>query len=289
MMNEGEINMKHILYKMIYLITFCFVAYYLFYHNAFVNKFRYLYYIKEDKSIERLSDAEILSDLAIVIPSCDDYSELWSITITSLLKYWPSLNTKHNSLPIYLITKHESFVHNRVVNLKLGDDVSWSDNLIKALGKIDKKYILMILDDYIINQPVNERRFIELYRVFLQFNAPYMNMSLEARFPFLQDGPMLSNNVMIRNRMGEYRNSTQISLWQKQDLLSLLKPGENAWQFALQGNERTRSFLRPFLWSMHTAPFFYLNAVVKRKYQQYAVEILNNSGYNFHPTKLPIE
>ena len=261
------------------------LGYHLFFKSEVFNRYRYVYYLAENKQIDQLSDEEILQDMAILIPSCDAYSELWDINIKSLLKYWPGLTNKYSFIPIYLMSNHESFGNPRVMNLKLGEDVSWSDNMINALSQIDKKYILIVRDDYIMNGAVDEKRFIELYRIFLRYNAPYMNFVGHPDVYY--DGPMLLDDVMIKNRVGHYRNNTQISIWQKKDLLSVLKSGESAWDFEIRGNFRTKSFLRPFLWPTGNFPFTYLNAVDKRKYNRGVVEQINRSGYEFHPKKLP--
>lgn len=257
----------------------------LFYKSMTFNNTRYVYYLDKNNQVEQLSDDKIMKDMAILIPSCDVYSELWEINTKFLLKSWPSLVNKYNSIPIYLMSNHEPFVNSRVINLKLGDDVSWSDNLIKALSQIDKKYVLIILDDYIMNREVDEKRFIEAYRLFLRYNAPYMGFAAQSAGYY--DGPLLTESVMIKNRAGHYRNSTQVSIWQKKDLLYVLKAGESAWDFEIRGNSRTRSFVRPFLWLTKDFPFSYLNAVDKRKYNRKVVEQINKLGNSFNPKKLP--
>jgi len=234
-----------------------------------------------------MADEQIMDDIAILIPSCDKYSELWDININLLLKYWPDLNGKYKSIPIFLISNKVDYHNSRVQVIKTGEDPSWSDNMILALNQIKQRNILLILDDYIINKYVNEKRLIELVRTFKKYNAPYMSISYQIKEYY--DGYMLNDDLMIKNRRGHYRNSTQISLWQKKDFLSLLKPGESAWDFEIIGNKRTRNYLRPFFWVTENYPFSYLNAVDKKTYRGSVVDYVNKEGFNFHPTKLPID
>ena len=250
------------------------------------------YELADDRSHLKLTDLQIMEDISILIPSCDKYSELWDVTVKQLLKNWPNLDDKLNFVPIYLISNQLNYENPRITNLRLGIDRSWSDNMIFALRKIKTKYILLILDDYIITQPVNEKRFIELFRYLIQTHAPYISIdNINLNEKRLLDGPMVDNakHIRIRNRKGPYKNSTQVSIIEKGLLLELLVSGESAWDYEINGSKRTRKIKRPFLITIENSPFHYLNAVEKKIYRKSVVDYLRAEGQDFKPGKMPID
>jgi len=52
-------------------------------------------------------------DVAIVIPSCDKYGDLWPTLFQSINKFWPDL-----SFPIYLITNYLEYNYQKLHALK---------------------------------------------------------------------------------------------------------------------------------------------------------------------------
>ena len=70
-------------------------------------------------------------DTVIIIPSCDKYSDLWHTFFFFFHKYWQDC-----PYPIYLMTNNLSYEDQRIITLKIGEDVSWSANLKKALGTV---------------------------------------------------------------------------------------------------------------------------------------------------------
>lgn len=80
--------------------------------------------------------------LAVLVPSCDKYADLWKPFFTLFWKFWPDC-----PFPVYLLTNISTIDDNRVQVLPVGQDVSWSDNLAKTLEKLNYEYVFLFLDD----------------------------------------------------------------------------------------------------------------------------------------------
>ena len=55
---------------------------------------------------------------------------------------------------IHLISNKKIYNHEKVKNINVGIDKSWSENLKKGLKSIKKEYIILFIDDLIINQKI---------------------------------------------------------------------------------------------------------------------------------------
>lgn len=238
---------------------------------------------------------ELKNELSILVLSCDHYSELWDPHFHFLFKYWPELNSEYKNVPIYLLSNNQEFTHDRVLTIKSGKDVSWSDNLMLALKQINSKYVMILLEDYIINQPVNHNRIEELLTVLEKNDAAYVKLmrdqgiylyNFEPNKYFLQG----SDTITYRSKDidSKFINSLQAALWNKKALESLLVKSESAWDFEIIGNDRARLMKNPFFDLVGDPAMSYMNAVQKRMYEQEAIDFIREQGYDFKPQKLPV-
>jgi hypothetical protein len=199
-------------------------------------------------------------DLTILVSSCDKYSVFWDPFFSSLFKNWPSLLQEHNNLPILLITNSKSFDNQRVINVHIPNESSWSDNMLYALEQVQTKYVLVTLDDYWINQPVNEQRLLQLYDEMQTEHAAMLQLSNND--PRYQRGKPHATiaNLLYTEKFSHYKASLQLAIWDKDALKVLLKPGEDPWSFEIAGTARSHGYPRPFLSLAGDEPIAYINA-----------------------------
>lgn len=237
-----------------------------------------------------------LKDLTIIVPSCDKYKELWPLHFKFLFQYWSSLQTTYKDIPIILISNYESFEDPRIRNIKVGRDIAWSNNLLEALKEVKTRYVLLLLEDYIITDPVPVDRLIEVLNLMKKDHAAYTEVFLE---PGLWDGTMHASakGVMLRKSVsrykndsleGRYRASLQACIWNVQDLKKTLRKGENAWQFESTGSNRTQYSKRPFYILTEEPVFRYSNAAYQGKIHRSFLKSLKDQGIEFEPKILPI-
>jgi len=67
-------------------------------------------------------------------------------------KHWPDC-----PFDVYLGTNHKDFSDPRVRLVKVGEDISWADNMINMLTTINSHYVLLFLDDYFIYECSSEK------------------------------------------------------------------------------------------------------------------------------------
>lgn len=87
--------------------------------------------------------------IAILVVSCDKYSDIWDLFFETFNKYWLDCPYK-----IYLGTNNIKYRRDNVEVINIGDDISYSDNLIKMLDSLEADYVIMWVDDLMLTKPV---------------------------------------------------------------------------------------------------------------------------------------
>ena len=209
-------------------------------------------------------------DIAIVILSCDKFKVTWEPCFNHLFNAWPDC-----PYPVYLLNSFIPSNDERVIDLLVGEDLNWSDTLKKGLFKIKEKRIFFIFDDSFITR-------FNLEEVKLIFKISIENDldSVALRKRVFDSGKRFNEKIYKINPTAKYRNSLFLNLIKKDLLLSLLKSGENAWQFEKDGNKRNKSF--DFYSVYHSKLVAYEHGIVKGKWLPKTYSYLKNNGYSLN-------
>jgi len=200
-------------------------------------------------------------ELAIVILSCDKFSSLWPLFFKRLNQHFPNSADR-----FYLLSNNLNYEvdsHHSVQVICVGNDISWSDNLMKLLNEIDEKNVLLLIDDAPFSVDVDIDKLRNHYDSFVKNNMNYLN---------LKGSPKADKN--INQYFGEispskgYRTALVPALWKKSILLSLLKSGESAWEFEVVGSERSGKYGDFF--SVNKPIFTFDHIIVKGKIERRA-------------------
>ena len=210
------------------------------------------------------------ADIAIVILSCDKFKVTWRPCIDHFFNAWP--DCPH---PVYLLNNFISSEDERVKDLMVGEDINWSDTLKKGLLKINNKRIFFIFDDTFISK-------LKLKDVKLIFKIAIDNdlQSVALRKKQFDRGKRFNNKLYKLSSNTKYRNSLFLNLIKKDLLLSLLKSGENAWQFEKDGNKRSKNF--DFYSVYESKLITYHHGIIKGKWMPETYFYLKNKGYSLN-------
>jgi hypothetical protein len=195
----------------------------------------------------------MIEQFAILVTSCDKYSDLWE-------GFFSQLNA-NLSLPIkkYLIANHKKYdgsFSNQVETICIGDDVSWSDGLGIALNHIQEEKIFVIVEDFFISKKIDEDFMREVISFSQSQNTQLIHFanlpgSVDSQFP---------KYLKCDNGM-PYLTSV-CGIWDRRYMKSLLLNGENAWQFEIYGSYRAQ-FSGDRIYCLRTPLFEFKNMVQK--------------------------
>lgn len=206
-----------------------------------------------------------MKDFAIIIPSCDKYSDLWNPILSSIKKFWPDCPYK-----IYFVSNEVSPEFNGVTNITVGPDVSWSSNLKKALQQIPEEFVFLWLEDLFPIKTVNTKKISELFAWAIDKDINYVCLNGLPRAD-----KKVTESVGLVSEGGLYRVSTVLSFWKKEILFNLLEEKENAWQFEIEGS--IRSDVYPGFYVTLKPEIFVVNAVIKGKWRRKALAKVKRS------------
>lgn len=270
-------------------------------NNSIINKkFKLkcmcvLVFISISVNLNNVYAGSNLQDLSIVIASCDKYSGLWSPFFSLLFKYWPSLidNNKDNETPIFLIANKRKFDHPRVQYVLFPNEISWSDNIVEALSKVQTKYVLYLQEDYFLTRHVNEELLAKMLNYIKEHNVAYLEISAFNNKVQSTKSPIIDKdiaNLAEFTKHSSYRTSLQAGIWDKEALIWLIKSGETAVDFELAGSKRSEGMQRLFLayLDVDKEPIQYINAVIGGLLLQSAVDYVHSQGIAFDPKLQPL-
>ena len=173
-----------------------------------------------------------MNEIAIVILSCDKYKITWKPCVDYFTKAWPNCPYK-----VYLLNNKLRSEDDRVTDLLVGEDISWSDSLIRGLEKLSEKRVFFIYDDSFLTY-LDVAAFENLFKVAVE--QDFVSLTLRKN-PF-DRGFFYNDDVIKLHQTTRYRNALFMNLIKRDVLLSLLHPGENAWQFEKEGNSRNSKY-----------------------------------------------
>ena len=210
------------------------------------------------------------NEIAFLILSFDKFKVTWKPCIDHLFNAWPDC-----PYPVFLLNNFIPSKDKRVIDLLVGEDVNWSDTLKKGLLKIKSKRIFFLYDDTFITN-------IDIKEVELIFQMSIENDldSVALRKRIFDRGMRFNKKIYKINPTAKYRNSLYQNLIKRDLLLSLLKSGENAWEFEKDGNIRSKnldfySVYKPKLINEH-------HGIIKGKWMPKVHTYLKNEGYSLN-------
>lgn len=216
--------------------------------------------------------------LAILVISCDKYSDLWEQYFKLFSKFWPDCEFK-----IYLLSNHLLFknININVSTILIGEDISWSGNLIKAVTKIDEDYIFALIDDFFIIEEIAIGKILEVLDIMIKEEINFINIG------GFKKPDKYYNKYFGAIEKGSIYRATTMALWRKEILLKILKEGENAWDFEIYGSNRSNKYDK--FYSTYDKLIKTINVIDKGSWDPRSIKKLLEFGVNLDLSKRPIK
>lgn len=168
----------------------------------------------------------------ILVSSCDGYADLWLPFFNLFKKHWPDC-----PFEISLITEKEQAQVERVNSLCLGTGKDWSNLLASALEKVQTDYVLFMLEDFFLRKKVCTHQISKLIEKMDEQKIEMLRLVPRPGPPNRKNGEEdLFGELPVNTK---WRVSSQASIWRKTVLKDLVKRGESAWEFEVNGTQRS--------------------------------------------------
>lgn len=185
-----------------------------------------------------LESLTTLSDrCVVVVNSCDAYRDVWPLFLAAFKDRWAGC-------PFPLVINTESLQLTdpelRVTTHVIGSDAqntSWGARLLSTLRDQQSEYVVMVFDDFILEEPVDQQAIERCIRwmdadpdvsVFYLSHVPG-GLRPPSRYPGFEEIPRLTN----------YRLNSAPAIWRRQHLMDLTRETDNPWIWELFGTSRT--------------------------------------------------
>ena len=207
-------------------------------------------------------------EIAILILSCDKYKELWEPFFHHFFSVWPDCPYK-----IYLLNNIYNYNHKRVHCLQVGNDISWSESLYNGLLKISEKRIFFIYEDCFISKIDTK----QITSFFIEaVNNNYLSLMLR---PSLFVTFWGKNIPVLVPKEALNRNSLFCNFVCREHLFWLLDKSENAWDFELSGNSRSKNY---DYYSVKRPCIKFMHGIIKGRWLYFALKQLEHKGFAFN-------
>ncbi|MBH10705.1 MAG: hypothetical protein CMG74_10230 [Candidatus Marinimicrobia bacterium] len=214
-------------------------------------------------------------NLDILVISCDAYSDVWDVFFKSFHKQWTNCPLKLN-----LLSNKKSYDSHQVNTIKVGEDISWSDNLLRGLKDIKNDYILILLEDLFLKNKISNNYFNQISNWVNQNNPNYLRLCISNKPNYFDD---LIGEIP---KITPYKTSTMPCIWKKSVLKDLLKEGESAWDFEISGSKRAYKY--DGFYAVYNDFISYKNGIIKGKWRRSIVKKNNNYDLNNKVLSRPI-
>ncbi|MBH11308.1 MAG: hypothetical protein CMG74_13330 [Candidatus Marinimicrobia bacterium] len=214
-------------------------------------------------------------NLDILVISCDSYSDVWDIFFKSFHKQWINCPLKLN-----LLTNNKSYDSSLVNTIKVGEDISWSGNLLRAIKYLNNDYILVLLDDLLLINKISNNYFNQISNWINENDPNYLRLCISHEPNYFDD---LVGKIP---QVTPYKTSTMPCIWKKSVLKDLLKKGESAWDFEINGSKRAYKY--DGFYAVYNNFISYKNGIIKGKWRKSIVKNDANYGLDIKDLSRPI-
>lgn len=197
---------------------------------------------------------DIKNKLTILVNSCDSYEDLWF----PFFKLFDIYGSELKKCKIILNTEKKKFFF-KYLKIECPNNykknIYWGQRIKTILKEIDTEYVLFLLDDFFLREPVDIKAIKQCISWLDENNRvgcfnfiPIETANIESdKFKSFCEMPLGM----------EYRCNAQAAIWRKDILNASLLSIESPWEWETYGNIRNRTILKEveFYSLKHNVPF----------------------------------
>lgn len=166
--------------------------------------------------------------MAMLVLSCDGYSDLWNDFFNLKEKFWPDCPFKW-----YIVTESKEYTRKDVEVIKCGKDLNWAGRFRKAVETVHAPFYGIYLEDYFICRKIDNERIIGLLNFAENNKVDFMDLCNIYRHKIdVENKQYFADHLIIIPKHLKYGIDTAAAIWERNYLLKELGEGDySAWQF----------------------------------------------------------
>lgn len=209
------------------------------------------------------------NDTVILVDSFDGYSDIWETFAKGFNIFW-----KDRPYDTYLVTNNLKPDFEGIGVITTGEEISWSRRLRTALQKLDCKYVILLLEDYLICEKADNSDIERIMSEFREKNMDYLRIA-----PIPKTEGAKGNEPVKLSEKSLYGVNLQAGIWKKEYLLKLLCDDDfSAWQFEARQKNGAETQIKGENFALGYFLIPYLNGVIQGKWFPKTVESYKKLG-----------
>jgi len=183
-----------------------------------------------------MSQKYVSKNLTIIVNTCDDYSDVLSIFFKSFEKWWPDC-----PYPIVINTESKQYsslypaiTYTYQLNNKKDD---WGGRLLSTLSQIKTDFVLMVYDDYILEEKVEIEKIKRAISLLESNDQTAVTYLIKTSLPIIQSDKKSLFDA-IKDKV-DFKLNSAPGIWRRKVLMNYTSPGDNPWAWEVFGTYRT--------------------------------------------------
>jgi hypothetical protein len=179
-------------------------------------------------------------NITILLNTCDAYSDVLKLFFAALNEYWPNnyykivINSEKNIYDDYNVITHTCSLNY----------CTWGKRLKSTLQSIETEYVLMLFDDFILEDFVRVVDIISAENLLSTNKEISVVYLVNTKLPLKE--PDDQNQFIELSSNCDFRLNSFPGLWRREHLVSYTGINDNPWAWELFGSFRTFQNNRPF-------------------------------------------
>lgn len=166
--------------------------------------------------------------MAMLVLSCDAYSDLWDDFFNLKEMFWPDCPYQW-----YVVTESKDYKRENVGVIKCGKVLNWAGRFRKAVQTVEDSLVAVFLEDYYINAPIDNERIEGLVDYMLEKKVDFLDLGNVFKHKINQPNKVYyADHLIVIDKHLRYGLDTAAAIWEKNYLLEKLGVGDySAWKF----------------------------------------------------------
>lgn len=214
-----------------------------------------------------------MNSIAVVIPSCDGFRDIWEPQLECVKRFWPSCEW-----PVWTVSNAIPFGPPER-NIQTGQDLGWCQNLLYALDKINTTHVFLLLDDLLVDsvrQPMIDRAW-----TIMQNDAEIVCFrvgSCSSQYHHPTD----DQSIGMIHKWGDYLVSCSPAIWRTDYLRQILSRFTTPWEFEIHGTRLASTLPGIFMMYPETGMAVIFSAITRGRIERGAKRFLASHGIPYH-------
>ncbi len=215
----------------------------------------------------------LANEITFLVVSCDKYKDLWGPFFKCFFEFW-----KDCPFEICLASNHIHYLDKRVRTITIGDDNDYSTNISLILKEIKTPWLIFWFEDAWISSKVDTKYLLKIINLAISENVG--SLKLTDDYPWVYSDNEVDIIAPIPKGV-KYRGAIGMSLYKKDLLKAMIRPGESAWELdkSVRTNLMSDKFYAFTTYGLKKPIFVFQHAVVKSKWTYTTPKFLKKYGF----------